>query len=195
MATTKALISVDDYLIQEAKATHKSEYYAGDVVMMAGAAPSHNQIVANLIAELVFCLKAKGCIVYASDLPVIVPACDSYFYPDITIVCENPNLEKHQSSGLSVLYNPQAVVEVISPSTELRDRTEKFECYKKVSELKQYVLIDSQKVQVETFDRVAEGWLLKSDNQLDKSMKIAECDVLLKDIYNLVEFESESEQN
>ena len=195
MATTKTLISANDYLTQEAKATHKSEYYAGEVVMMAGASPAHNQIVANLIAELVFCLKGKGCIVYASDLPVIVPACDSYFYPDITIVCNNPNLEKHQNSGLSVLYNPQVVIEVLSPSTELKDRTEKFECYKKVSELKQYVLIDSQKIQAETFDRVEEGWLLRSDNQLDKSMKIAECNILLKDIYNLVEFEGEAQKN
>lgn len=187
--STKTSISVEDYLMNEATAEQKSEYDAGEVRMMSGASWNHNVIVSRLIAKLTQCLEKKGCLVLPSDLLVHIPECEKFVYPDVTVVCDKPQLKKHPNSNLDALLNPTIIVEVLSESTQLRDRTEKFDCYKKMSSLKEYVLVDSKKKQIEIYHRQANGWLLNTANEKGDTIDIMGCNIALEDVYYGVEFE------
>ncbi|SFF28494.1 Uma2 family endonuclease [Thermoflexibacter ruber] len=184
-------ISIDDYLLQESQAEYKSEYHAGEIVAMAGAREPHNAIVSNLIILLGQCLWKGKCRVYPSDLLISLPECEKFVYADVSIVCEKVALGE-QRYGIDVLLNPTVVIEVLSESTELYDRVEKFACYKTLKSMQQYVLVDSRKVLIETFTRTAENdWLLKSISDKGKKVKIGECEILVEDIYHHVVFEKE----
>ncbi len=182
-------ISVEDYLAQESVTPYKSEYHAGEIIAMAGARFAHNQIVSNLIVEIGVCLKSKNCRVLPSDILVQLAECDKFVYPDVTIICGEVELGERKF-GIDVLLNPTVIIEVLSESTELYDRSEKFRCYKTLSSLQQYVLVDSDKVLVDSYERTPDNfWLLKSEENEEKTIKINDCNILLKDIYRKVRFE------
>ncbi len=86
-AVTKLYITESDYLEQERLATHKSEYYQGEIFAMAGATKEHNKVVASIIVELGQYLKGKKCSVMPSDIRVYNELNTLYTYPDIVITC------------------------------------------------------------------------------------------------------------
>ncbi len=176
-------ISTEEYLTLEKNATFKSEYHAGEIINMAGASQNHNLIVGNIITEMNICLKKKKCNVYPSDFLVHLPLVDKFVYPDVSVVCGEVILgDKKQ--GIDVLCNPTIVIEVLSDSTELYDRTEKFSAYQTLPSLQQYILVNSKKKQIEIFNRTKENnWLLVTENNPTKKIKIGECEILLEDIY------------
>jgi Uma2 family endonuclease len=188
--TTISKISVEEYLAQEAVALYKSEYHAGEIIAMAGARLAHNQMVSNLIGELHYCLKNKNCSVLPSDILVQLLECDKFVYPDITIVCGKVELGERRF-GVDVLLNPTVIIEVLSESTELYDRSDKFRCYKTLPSVQQYVLVDSNKISVDSYERTPDNfWLLKSEEDEEKEIRIGDCNILLKDIYRKVGFET-----
>jgi Uma2 family endonuclease len=156
---------------------------------MAGAQLAHNQIVANLIGELFSCLKLKNCQVLASDMLLKLPECNKYVYPDITIVCETIQLDEAKQQGLDVLLNPTIIIEVLSESTSAYDQSEKMRCYFTLPSLKQYILVNSEKIDLTTYTRTPENdWLLHLTTQLNDKIKIGDCEIDIKDIYHQVEF-------
>jgi len=168
---TNTLVSPEDYLTQEAQAAHKSEYHAGEIVAMAGAQTAHNRIVANLIVEIGICLKHGNCVLFPSDMLLSLPECEKYVYPDVMIVCEEPIITRKGRQGLDVLHNPSVAIEVLSKSTASYDRTEKMDCYLKLQSLKQYVLVDSESINITTYMRTPENdWLMHTET--DKTQKI-----------------------
>jgi Uma2 family endonuclease len=183
-ATT--LESVEEYFDILQQSDIKLEYHAGEIVAMAGASPAHNRISISLAFLLENCLRAGKCMVLSSDQLVKIEACQKYTFPDLVIVCEEPILEKSRN-GLDALENPDIIIEVSSDSTELYDRTNKFECYQTLQSLKEYVLVASKKKQVEVFRRLNENeWILHIYSEKDNLVKIGNCEVLLDDIYNKV---------
>ncbi|TAE06552.1 MAG: Uma2 family endonuclease [Bacteroidetes bacterium] len=181
---TATLISPQEYLEQEAQHDHKHEYHAGEIVAMAGAQLVHNILVANLIRLLGVCADDNGCLVLPSDMLLKLPECEKYVYPDVMIVCETPLLDDEHRQGLEVLLNPTVVIEVTSPSTALFDRTEKMECYLLLASLQQYVLVDSEKVDVITYTRSPQNqWIMQYFTQKTDKATIGDCELLLEDIY------------
>ncbi|WP_448528197.1 Uma2 family endonuclease [Raineya sp.] len=178
--------SIQDYLLAESQKASKHEYYAGEVIAMAGASPQHNIIVGNLITLLNNCLRFKDCIVFPSDMLLKVPECDSYFYPDVTIVCQKPEYEEHQ--GLLALLNPSIVIEVLSATTAIRDNNEKLDCYLSLESLEEYHLVDSRKMQIKSYKRNGEDWLLHISQSADEKILFGTCEIALKEVYWKVEF-------
>jgi Uma2 family endonuclease len=176
-------ISVEEYLEQEAKNPYKSEYHAGEVIAMAGATENHNLIQMNLYGELYMCLKYKeACKLYPSDMLVKIPTCEKYVYPDFVIVCGERFLEKRK--GLDVLLNPTIIIEVLSVSTAHYDAHEKMECYFTLESLKEYWLIDSEKIAIKGYKKQNENdWHLHLSKNPDEKIQIGECEILIKDIY------------
>lgn len=175
------------YLAQESQAEYKSEYRAGETVAMAGAQEPHNLIVSNLIGELYSCLKGKNYRIYPGDMLIHIPACERYVYADVAVVCDEVKLAEERRKGIDVLLNPNIVIEVLSESTVVYDLTEKFECYKTIPDVRQYVVVDSERVSVDTFTRTPEDdWLLKSAKDKSKNIQIGDCVIALADIYNKV---------
>ncbi|PKQ70587.1 Uma2 family endonuclease [Raineya orbicola] len=179
---TLVKISVEEYLEQEARNQHKSEYHAGEVIAMAGASINHNVVVRNLFKNLIFCIDENNCEIFTSDMLVKIPACEKFVYPDLIILCKDRQLEKHK--GIDVLLNPTIVIEVLSESTAHYDAHEKMECYFALESLKEYWLVDSEKVSIKGYKRQNESdWNLHLTKNPEEKIFIGECEILVKDIY------------
>ena len=126
---------------------------------MAGATREHNLVVGNVVTRLTLALADRPCESYPADMRVYVPATGLYTYPDASIVCGKVDLDTKE---LDTLLNPSVIVEVLSPSTEACDRDAKFEQYRTIASLADYVLVSSTHVMVEHFARQPDGsWVLR----------------------------------
>ena len=183
----KTFLTPEQYLEIERKAEFKSEYYQGEMFAMAGAGWAHNRIVWNLVAEFRQQLRDRPCLGTPSDMRVRVSPTGLYTYPDVTIVCGEPQfLDERRDT----LLNPNLIVEVLSPSTEAYDRGRKFEHYCSVESLSQYLLVSSERVRAELFTRQPEGgWLLTAAGQLEDSLDLQSvgCRLTLADLYEKVD--------
>jgi len=186
-------ISKEEYLDREETAETKSEYHNGKIVAMTGAQEVHNRIVGNLIGELYVCLKTKECQVYPSDFLVYIPECDDYFYPDITVVCDNVEIAEEKRRGLDVLLNPKIVVEVSSKSTAEYDLSEKMKCYLKLNNLQNYVVVSSENKLVIVYTRDKDGDF-KVKTYSEEDALIGECKIKLEDIYRKIGFKAKKEK-
>jgi len=160
---------------------------------MTGAQEVHNRIVGNLIGELYVCLKTKECQVYPSDFLVYIPECDDYFYPDITVVCDNVEIAEEKRRGLDVLLNPKIVVEVSSKSTAEYDLSEKMKCYLKLNNLQNYVVVSSENKLVIVYTRDKDGDF-KVKTYSEEDALIGECKIKLEDIYRKIGFKAKKEK-
>ena len=111
----KTLLTPEEYLAIERKAEYKSEYLHGEMFAMVGASRKHNLIAGNVFGELREQLKGKSCEAYTNDMRVKVSSTGLYTYPDVVVVCGDPQFE---DSYIDTLLNPTLLVEVLSESTE-----------------------------------------------------------------------------
>ena len=132
----------------------------------------------------------RGCRVYASDMRVGIGAGVSYFYPDVSVVCDRPRFE---DDALDILTNPQVIIEVLSDSTESHDRGEKFAHHRQLESLKEYILISQDRVRVEHYLRQGKQWLLSEFSALEDVLPLVSIDaeLPLHQIYRFVELETE----
>ena len=182
-------LTPEEYLAFERKATTKHEYLNGQIVAMSGASFAHNFITVNIATHLNIQLMNGECRVATSDMRVKVPQTDSYFYPDVVVVCGEPRAE---DDTFDTLLNPTVVVEVLSPSTEVYDKGEKFEHYQQIASLKEYVLISQDKIRVEHYRRQETEWLQTEFQGLEDVLSLLSigCELRLQDIYRRVEVAS-----
>jgi len=145
-----------DYLAFEASSNVKHEFLDGQIYALAGGTPEHAALASAITGLLFPALRQGRCRVYDADLRVRVPATGLTTYPDVTIVC-GPR-ERDVTDPLAVT-NPTLIVEVLSRSTEAYDRGEKFEHYKGLPSLRQYLLVSHRDRSVEVWTRdAADGW-------------------------------------
>jgi Uma2 family endonuclease len=185
----RRFVSVEEYLELEKHADYKSEYFDGEVFAMAGGTPEHNLIAANLIRELGNQLEERPCRVYPSDQRVKIPDTGLYTYPDLSVVCEEPQFEE---PGRCALLNPTLIVEVLSETTEAYDRGDKFAHYRRVASLREYVLVASNRRRIERFTRQDGGseWVLAECSDATGSLPLPsiQCVLSLPRVYSKVEF-------
>ena len=181
----------EQYLALERKAEFKSEYYDGFITCMAGTSREHNLIAGNLGGELRSQLKVRPCEIYTNDMRVLVSRSGLYTYPDLIVVCGEP---RFLDNGSDTLLNPTVIVEVLSPTTESYDRGKKFNHYRRLESLKEYVLIAQDEVLVERYSRQGEDWLLTDSRRIDDTLSLTsiDCHVSLREIYARIEFPSVS---
>ncbi len=183
----KTFVTAQDYLEIERKAERKSEYFAGGMFAMARGKEAHNLLVINMAGELRDQLRRRPCRVYANDMRVRVSPGGLYTYPDVISVCGTPQFLDEERD---TLLNPRLVVEVLSPSTEGYDRGRKFELYRSLESLREYVLVASDRVRVDVHSRQSDGrWLLTSASDLQDSVELQalECRISLDALYEKVE--------
>jgi Uma2 family endonuclease len=147
VSESHAYFTPEDYLELERFSPIKHEYLQGQMVAMAGASKAHVIITGNLSAQLVNHLRGKGCIAYATDMKIRLPALNRFYYPDLAVTCDQRDL----SSDQDFILHPKLIIEVLSDSAEAFDRGEKFADYKTITELEEYVLVDQKQVLVEHF--------------------------------------------
>jgi Uma2 family endonuclease len=184
----KRRLSPEEYLAQERRAEFKSEYLRGEVFAMAGASYEHTLAKDNLARETGNQLKNGPCRVLTSDMRVKIEATGLYTYPDIAIVCDEPQFE---DKVFDTLLNPRTLVEVLSDSTEKYDRGAKFAHYRQIPTLQEYVLVARDQALVERYVRQPDAsWLLTVFEGLSQTFAFASVParIALADIYSGVTF-------
>jgi Uma2 family endonuclease len=185
---TRKKFTPAEYLVIERAAETRSEFLDGEIYAMAGASVAHVTITDNLTIEVGSQLKRTPCQGMSQDMKVTVGGGRLYAYPDYLIVCGE---RRHPDSMRDVLENPVALFEILSPSTEQYDRTTKFDLYKQIDSLREYVLIAQDTPRVEHYVRADDGsWRQTILAGLDETLRLesAPAAVLLADLYDRIDF-------
>jgi Uma2 family endonuclease len=177
-----------EYLEIERRAEFKSEFLDGEMFAMSGGTSSHSLIACNLIREMGTRLKGCPCVVYNSDMRVKVQAAGLYTYPDVSVVCGQKQVEDEHDD---ILLNPTVIVEVFSDSTEAYDRGKKFELYRQIPSLREYLLVNQQKPRIEQFIRQSgEEWLLRAAAGLEGKLSLPSVGITIEmaEVYYNIQF-------
>ena len=180
-------LTPEEYLAWERKAPFKNEYLSGRILAMSGASRAHNLITGNILTGLNNQLVNRDCEAYASEMRVKARPITSYFYPDVTVVCDEPRFE---DDVFDTLLNPTVVVEVLSRSTATYDKGEKFEAYKQIMSLQEYILVSQDRVNVERHFRLGTQWkAIEFQTPADVlPLDSIRCELPLGHIYRRVKF-------
>lgn len=178
----KRLLTPQEYLAKERAADFRSEFYRGEVFAMAGATWEHTLVKDNIAGEARNQLKEGPCKVLTSDMRVKITATGLYTYPDIVIVCEEPQFE---DNVFDTVLNPRTIVEV------LYDRGLKFGHYRQVPTIQEYVLVAQDRPLLERYVRQPDNsWLLTEFKDMTQSFAFGSIPVQipLAEIYRGVKF-------
>jgi Uma2 family endonuclease len=182
-----------EYLAFDRASDIKHEYCRGEIFAMSGASRAHNVISGNTYASLHSQLRGRPCEKYQAEMRVRAAHTRLYTYPDITVVWGEP---RFADSEVDTLLNPTVLIEVLSPSTERYDRGRKFQHYRAIDSLREYVLIAQDQPRIERYLRQEDGtWLLSDAVGLESRMELTSigCTLALADVYEQVTFEAEDE--
>jgi Uma2 family endonuclease len=180
--------TTEEYLQQEEQADTRSEYRDGDIIPMAGGTTNHNEIVTNLCAGLKLPLRQKGYRLFTENVRVWIDRYRVYTYPDVMVIAGEPN---YHGTGTTTVINPCLIVEVMSKSTKNYDQGDKFDYYRSLPDLQEYVLVEQSRVHVLQYSKTTAGkWLLTElETETDllefTSVSIA---LSLADLYTGVDF-------
>lgn len=179
-------MTADEYLVWEREQVERHEFYAGEVFSQAGGTCRHSLIGSNVLGEIRHLLRGDDCEAHGSDMRIHVAATGYFAYPDVSVVC--PPVE-----GLSddVISNPVLLIEVLSPSTADFDRGGKFDHYRQIPSLKEYLVFWQDQSQVEQRTRTEAGlWLLRNVAGIDSHLDLSAISgsIPLRDVYDKVDF-------
>ena len=190
MPPAKNFYAPEEYLRMEENSSEKHEYFQGEIFSMGSGIPRHNFLVANVTAELIFGLRGKDCTPYSSDMRILVRSSGLYTYADVSVVCGETELAPDRND---TIINPVLIVEVLSPSTEKYDRSQKFELYRGLESLKDFLLVDQARVYIELYTRSAsDTWLLQTFNSLSQTVTLVSVNLAIPvaNFYDKVKFDS-----
>ncbi len=177
---TQKIITVEAYIEGEEISEIRHEYIGGQVYAMSGGSESHNLICGNLCSAIRQHLRGKRCKVFMAGMKLRfnIAADDIFYYPDLLVTCDPSDSEKYFKT------KPVLIVEVLSPSTERLDRREKFLSYIGLPSLKEYVLVDQEKMLVTLFRQV-NAWKPEHFSEGHSSLCLPSIDfkITLADVY------------
>ncbi len=182
------LISETEYLTYERQSRVKHEFYLGELFAMSGASREHNVISLNIGGELRQQLKGRPCEAYVGDMRVRVTPTGLYTYPDIVVVCGEPQF---LDAEVDTLLNPTVLIEVLSESTEEYDRGTKLKHYRQLPSLREYVLVSQSEPLIEQFVRRDHNrWELSETSGLDATLILSslDCEIPLAEIFDKIVF-------
>ena len=183
-------MTFEQYLAVEREAEYKSEFIHGGVYAMAGASPNHGWIQSNVLFRLQAQLQDGSCGARGSDTRIYIPQFDVGTYPDVVVTC---GPDRYLDSRKDNIVDATLIVEVLSPSTQNFDRSEKFEYYRSLPSFAEYLLVSQNRMRAEHHARQPDGsWLFREyvDPETRIELKSIGCHLVLKDLYARVEFEA-----
>ncbi|NCJ07443.1 Uma2 family endonuclease [Synechococcales cyanobacterium C] len=175
--------TADEYLTLEVKSDIRHEYRHGAIMPMTGGTPEHNKIASALNALLWFALRGKSYSLFIADQRLWIPATDVYTYPDGMVIADPVELKPGRKDTVT---NPLLLAEVLSDSTEKYDRGDKFEAYRTLATLQEYLLIDQYRLHVEQYVKQSEHeWLFTECSGLEARVQLSSIPIqlALKDLY------------
>ncbi|MBF2055779.1 MAG: Uma2 family endonuclease [Cyanobacterium sp. T60_A2020_053] len=188
-STEKQYYTPEEYLILEETSEEKHEYHHGEITLMTGGTTNHN-ILALTIASFLFTqLHPEKYQVYINDVRLWIEDYHRYTYPDVMVVKGKP---VYQGENKTCITNPLLIVEVLSKSTQNYDQGDKFDSYRSIADLQEYILIDQYRYYVKQFAKNSAGkWVLTDYLGKDAllSLESLELSISLENLYQRVEFE------
>ncbi len=158
LAAEKSIFTASDFLIWDESQTIRHEYFHGEVFAMAGGTDNHATVILNIAIAIRQHLKGTSCRVLTQDVKLQVEKANSYFYPDLFVTCSDKDAKERL-----IKSEPKLVVEVLSPSTTAFDRGYKFNAYRSMPTLQEYVLVDPEAQTAEVYRRSEnEEWILRA---------------------------------
>ena len=192
MSRTSALrieqpLSVEEYLAFERAADNKHEYDDGEIIAFAGASRQHNLVGGNTFRHLGNQLEGRPCEVYMTEMLVRI-ATTKYVYPDVVVVCDEPEFADEE---FDILLNPTVIIEVLSPTTESRDRGDKLQYYGALERVKDYLLVAQDRIRVDHYVKQSPSeWNLRVYTEAGDKIEIASigCKLSVAAVYARVNF-------
>ncbi len=189
LAKIQERISEEEYLNFEESSESRNEFVNGHVYAMAGGTDSHIQISFNL-TRLISERSRGKCRAYQSEMKVRVEDSDTFYYPDVTVVCGE---QQYYKGRRDVIENPILLAEVLSESTQEYDKNDKFFAYQKIGSFKEYLLISQHKFAVQQYIRQPDGhWKIQASIGVDSTVYLESVDLkfAMSEIYDLVEIDN-----
>lgn len=175
-------LSPEEFLVWEAKQSERYEYFNGQAYAMSGGTLPHNAIAINLVALLRNHMRQKNCRLYGSDARVFVSESGPFFYPDLVVTCDARDFNAIQG-----LRHPCLIIEVLSPSTQSFDYSEKFRQYRRLESLQEYILIASDRPAIDCYyHRESKRWDFESYSPQDNNLGDVESDSESMDISEII---------
>jgi Uma2 family endonuclease len=147
-------MSAAEYLAWELDQVERHEFFDGEVFAMAGGTPRHNALSAAVTIELGVAYRGSKCRVLSADQRIVAREGAHYVYADASVVCGPLELQRGTSD---VLANPSVVIEVLSKRTEAYDRGPKWESYRELASVTDYLLLSQTTPRIEHYRREANG--------------------------------------
>ncbi|MBO9998068.1 MAG: Uma2 family endonuclease [Cyanobacteria bacterium SID2] len=179
LANDPLYITPEDYLAAEEISPIRHEYRDGEVFAMTGGTLNHSAIVLNLATTLKIHLRGSGCRPFSEGTKTRVESSNAYYYPDVVVTCD----DRDRPSKEQYVEYPRLIIEVLSPSTARFDRTEKFADYRTIPSLEEYVLVSTDRQQVEVFQKGDRGnWTLAATTDPIQLASV-NCAISIAEIY------------
>ncbi|MDZ4872340.1 MAG: hypothetical protein CLLPBCKN_001728 [Chroococcidiopsis cubana SAG 39.79] len=191
MQITERYYTQDEYLALEEIAKFKSEYINGEIIPMVGGTTNHNRLALNLSTGLNFAFRQQDYEVFMGDVRLWIPDKNIYTYPDVMIIAGKPEYYNNRNDTVT---NPIVIAEILSKSTQSRDRQAKFEDYKTIASFQEYILIDQTKINVMQYVKTGrKRWEIREYDIEDEMIALHSVlfQISLEDLYNKVDFEAE----
>ncbi len=187
VAYQKQRYSIEEYLEKELESEEKHEYYNGEIFAMAGATLQHNIVSKNILSSLDQMLHGHACQPFNSETRVHIEKNSLFTYPDISVICSDPITRNNDDMNV---LNPTVIFEVLSPSTRSYDQVEKFDMYKSIPSLKEYVLVEPETISVEVYFLAPGGeWERTTHSSIEDQLVLRSigASLQLKNIYRNTE--------
>jgi Uma2 family endonuclease len=184
----KTKLTSSEYLRIERAAENRSEYFNGEMFAMAGNSPRHSLIASNINGLFWSQLRDRRCVAYDRNLRIRVPSSGLYTYSDVVVVCGPLEFDDDRKD---TIVNPTLIVEILSPTTEAYDRGQKFDQYRQLASLRDYLLVSQKEASVERRAKNADGtWTPIEIASLEGTVACESIDASLplSEIYRGVEF-------
>jgi len=186
-APVNRLATLQDYFALERTSDTRHEYVDGEIWAMAGETPAHNRIAGNIYVALETAFGTRPCVSFIENIRTRVTS-SRYRYPDIAALCGEAQFDQERPPSL---LNPSVIFEVLSPSTEDNDRGEKFNEYRQLETLSDYLLIAQDKIEVAHYARQsARQWMVTIYGELEDKLVLSSLEVTLTlaDVYRKIVF-------
>ena len=186
-ALEKKTYTTEEYLEAEILSEERHEYINGEIKLITGGTPNHNDIVSNLLIALKVGLRKRAFRTFVTDQRLWIPERNIYTYPDIMVLEQPIQLQEGRSD---TVMNPCLIAEVLSRSTKDYDRSEKFISYRTIEAFQEYLLIDQYQIHVEHYVKTAVNqWLLSeyTDPQVALTLNSVDLKLKIADLYENIE--------
>jgi Uma2 family endonuclease len=180
--------SPEEYLDLETASELRHEYIDGEIIPMTGGSANHNRILRHLTPQLDVAFEDQDYEVFVTDLRLWIPKKKLFTYPDVMVVADELEFLENRTDTIT---NPRVIIEALSDSTKNYDRGEKFEFYRTLESVQEYILIDQYKIHVEQFSKTSKNqWLLTEFDDVNHTLSFESVlfQIALSTIYRKVKF-------